>query len=62
MKVVLVGNINVGKSSLFVRFKEGRFVDKLNSTIGLDQVTKEIPIKDSEKKAKVQDFLFSREI
>ncbi|XP_065674816.1 ras-related protein RabC-like [Hydra vulgaris] len=46
MKIVLVGNINVGKSSFFVRFKEGRFEEVLKSTIGLDQCTKEITLSD----------------
>ncbi|XP_002163380.1 ras-related protein Rab-18A [Hydra vulgaris] len=46
MKVVLIGNINVGKSSFFVRFKEDKFVEKLNSTIGLDQYTKSITLSD----------------
>ncbi|XP_065675033.1 ras-related protein RabC-like [Hydra vulgaris] len=47
MKIVLVGDINVGKSSFFVRFKEGKFVEVLNSTIGLDECTKEITVRDS---------------
>ncbi|XP_065674900.1 ras-related protein Rab-1B-like [Hydra vulgaris] len=42
MKVILVGNVGIGKSSFFVRFKENRFVEQLHSTIGLDQATKDI--------------------
>nr|XP_012560919.2 ras-related protein Rab-1A-like [Hydra vulgaris] len=46
MKVILLGDTNVGKSSFFLRFKENRFAEKINSTIGLDQTTKDISLSD----------------
>ena len=45
-KVVMIGESDVGKSSTFVRFKDGRFYEHLTSTIGLDSHTRSITFKD----------------
>ena len=51
-KVVLAGDSGVGKSSIFVRYKDGMFVENLEGTIRLDHMTKTVTIKN--QKFKVQ--------
>ena len=41
-KVVLIGDCDVGKSSTFIRFRDGRFDDYIQSTIGLDMTAREV--------------------
>ena len=43
-KVILTGDIGVGKSSIFVRYRDGTFVESMEGTIGLDQLTKTLMI------------------
>ena len=47
-KTVMIGDQDVGKSSLFVRFRDDRFVEILRSTIGLDNTKKSLTFTDDE--------------
>ncbi|XP_051528096.1 ras-related protein Rab-7a isoform X3 [Myxocyprinus asiaticus] len=44
LKVILIGNSGVGKSSFMTRFVDHRFTNLYRATIGLDFLTKEITI------------------
>lgn len=35
-KVVMIGECGVGKSSLYLRFRDNKFVEILRSTVGMD--------------------------
>jgi len=50
-KVILIGETEVGKSSCFVRFRDGKFVENLVGTIGLDECTTEISFQSEDKKS-----------
>ena len=50
-KVVLLGEVNVGKTSVFQRLRTGRFAEWSATTIGLDQFEKEYEV--DGKKVKV---------
>ena len=41
-KVVLIGDCEVGKSSTFIRFRDGIYEDYIQSTIGLDKATQNV--------------------
>ena len=41
-KVVLVGELGVGKSSIFMRFRDGIFHENYDGTKGMDHTTKVI--------------------
>jgi Ras-related protein Rab-1A len=43
-KIVLVGNLGVGKSSLLMRFTDDLFTENLVTTLGVDFKTKTISI------------------
>ena len=45
-KVILLGETHVGKSSFFVRYRDGRFVENLSGTLGLDETIKTVAYKD----------------
>ncbi len=45
-KVVFVGNISVGKTSILNRYVSGSFVEEYQPTVGIDFVTKSIPLKE----------------
>ena len=47
-KVVLNGESDVGKSSTFIRFRDQKFIEHLQSTIGLDSFTQEIEFNENE--------------
>ncbi len=36
MKLIMIGNLNVGKSSLILRYADDIFYDKIWPTIGVD--------------------------
>jgi len=55
MKVVLVGESGVGKSSLLIRFSEDRFVDSYVNTIGIDFKIRKIKINDQNYKIHIWD-------
>ena len=63
-KVVLIGNCDVGKSSTFIRFRDGRFDDYIQSTIGLDMAYKEVKFRtnkndaSTEKTAEVEFYCY----
>ena len=52
LKLVIMGDEGVGKSSLIVRFVENKFSSEYISTIGVDFLVKEIQLGDA-KKAKL---------
>lgn len=54
-KVVVVGNIGVGKSSLFSRLVDDYFTENYNSTIGVDFKVKTFNIKDKIAKLQIWD-------
>ena len=39
---MLIGNCDVGKSSTFIRFRDNRFDDYIQSTVGLDFTAREV--------------------
>eukprot|EP00794_Sanderia_malayensis_P018932 gene18932-20837_t len=43
-KVVLVGDLGIGKSSIFKRYRDGVYFENLSGTVGLDQFAKSIEI------------------
>ncbi|XP_026857630.2 ras-related protein rab7 [Electrophorus electricus] len=47
LKVVLVGNSGVGKSSIMTRFVDHRFTNMYRATIGVDFLTKEMTVDQS---------------
>jgi len=48
VKIILVGNRNVGKSSILYRYCENRFKNNIPATIGIDLKIKEIQLKTQE--------------
>ena len=54
MKVVLFGDANVGKSSLLLKWTEGKFIEEYRCTIGVDFKLKVISASDSQKRVKLQ--------
>ena len=52
-KVLLFGETGVGKSSFFVRYRDGRFVENLSGTFGLDKTTRTITYMDNDQKIEV---------
>ena len=43
-KVVLVGDVGVGKTSIFHRYDKGKFLDYRDSTIGMDKLNKDVTV------------------
>ena len=43
-KIVLVGDLGIGKSSIFKRYRDGVFFENLSGTVGLDYFAKSIDI------------------
>lgn len=54
-KLVIVGNQGVGKSSLFVRFSDGTFLENYLATIGVDFRFKTLDIDNSQCKLQIWD-------
>jgi len=44
LKIILIGDSGVGKTSLMNRFSSGKFTGQYKATIGADFVSKEIPV------------------
>lgn len=45
LKVMLIGNSSVGKTSLIIKYKSKKFSSNLSSTVGVDlTVDKNVPI------------------
>ena len=55
-KVVVVGDENVGKTSLIRRYCEGKFETSRVATIGVDFYTKEIPLPKEKVKLSIWDM------
>lgn len=45
-KIVLIGNSGVGKTSIAMRYKEGKFNDNPKATVGAAYFQKTVPFKD----------------
>ena len=53
-KIILLGETDVGKSSFFVRYRDGRFVENLSGiTVGLDKTTRTVTYMDNDRKFEV---------
>ncbi len=46
-KVIILGNIGVGKTAILNRFLNDEYIDKYSSTIGVDKKSKSIRLKDN---------------
>ena len=55
IKVVLVGDKNVGKTSIINRFNKDEFVEEYSATIGIDLVTKSIKYGNGKVKVQLWD-------
>ncbi|XP_014479307.1 PREDICTED: ras-related protein Rab-18-B-like isoform X2 [Dinoponera quadriceps] len=44
LKILMIGESNVGKSSILLRFTEDEFYENMQSTVGMDYKTKQISI------------------
>lgn len=56
MKVVVVGDVGVGKTSLLQQYKNKRFNQNYTTTINIDFFEKDIKVKDSELRLQIWDF------
>ena len=48
LKIIIIGDTSVGKTSLMKRFIEGFYNDKTLSTIGIELFKKEVSIQDKQ--------------
>jgi len=55
LKVLMIGESNVGKSSILLRFTEDEFYDNMQSTVGMDYKTKHLTIDGSTVKLAIWD-------
>ena len=55
VKILLIGESSVGKSSLLIRFAEDSFSPELLSTVGIDYKIKTLEIKDKRVKMEIWD-------
>lgn len=55
MKVVLVGDINTGKTSIMHRYETGKFYDTLDATVGIDFTIKSVKLDDKIVKLQIWD-------
>jgi len=55
LKLLLVGNSNVGKSSLLMRFADDEFTDEFRSTIGVDFKVRTIQFQNKVVKLQIWD-------
>lgn len=53
-KVILVGDMNVGKTSIVKRFKDGEFSEHLKNTIGVDFCVQTLCVEDKIVKVSYQ--------
>ncbi|MGD8605628.1 MAG: Rab family GTPase, partial [Anaerolineales bacterium] len=56
LKVVIVGDANVGKTSLLRRYCEGKFESSRVATIGVDFQTKVVDLPDGQVKLSIWDM------
>jgi GTPase SAR1 family protein len=59
IRLLIVGETGVGKTSLLVRFNEGNFYSDQKTTIGVDYKAKEIDIDGETVKLQVRSVLGS---
>ncbi|XP_076237652.1 ras-related protein Rab-18 isoform X1 [Calliopsis andreniformis] len=55
LKLLMIGESNVGKSSIILRFTEDEFYEKMQSTVGMDYKTKQITIDGNTVKLAIWD-------
>lgn len=55
IRLLIIGDAGVGKTSLLVRFNENNFVSNQKTTIGVDYKAKEITIDDDKVKLQIWD-------
>ena len=55
LKIIIIGDTSVGKTSLMKRFIEGFYNDKTLSTIGIELFKKEVSIQDKQYIMKIWD-------
>ena len=56
MKLISLGDVEVGKSCLIKRYCEGSFVEDYITTIGIDYGVKKVPFNDTKVKINIFDF------
>ena len=54
-KLIMLGNTNVGKSNILLRFTKDEFSDQTNPTMGFEFSSKTVTIKDKKVKLQVWD-------
>lgn len=57
-KIVLAGDLGVGKTSIFRRYDIDKFSDYREPTFGLDKLSKNIEVDGKRLKVSVQVFIF----
>ncbi|XP_076300316.1 ras-related protein Rab-18-B [Lasioglossum baleicum] len=55
LKLLIIGESNVGKSSIILRFTEGEFYENMQSTVGMDYKTKQITVDGNTVKLAIWD-------
>ena len=55
LKLLIIGESNVGKSSIILRFTENEFYENMQSTVGMDYKTKQIEIDGNTVKLAIWD-------
>lgn len=55
LKLLMIGESNVGKSSILLRFTEDEFYENMQSTVGMDYKTKQITIDENVVKLAIWD-------
>ena len=48
-KIILIGDVSVGKTNLLTQYVDGKFTEKTNNTIGIEFKNKIIEIKNGRK-------------
>src|ERR1700722_10090007 len=56
LKLITLGNINVGKSCLIKRYCEKRFISKYMATIGIDYGVTRLRVRDYDLRLNIFDF------
>ena len=44
LKIILIGDASVGKSSIILRYKTNKYLDIYNATIGIDYIFKKVEV------------------
>lgn len=59
-KIILIGDTDVGKTSVIQRFKSGNFSERQQNTIGVDFIVRTLNIQGSKVKVSFIDLSCSR--